>query len=366
MRSSFARYGVAALWLGFALYSLLFGSQRAWAGDEALTVAVYDAPPYGGVEHGGAFNGASVDLWRRIAESCGFRYRFVAVRKMDAILSGLRERRFDVAIGAITITPDRAEQVDFSYPAHRSGVAVATRRPTGVLSALTSYCAVAFDLGSMLVLAAGIMVLVGVLMWFIERPRQVAAAGEGSSVGSLPDGVYWAVVTMTTVGYGDKTPKTRAGRAVAIFWMLGSVALISILSSSLISRLTAVQIEDGASFRRADLDGKRLAAAALSSGAEYLETQGLAYGRRDSLQQALEALDKDEVDVVVNSVGALRHAVSARFSATLTVQRDLLAPAYMAFAFPANSALKKPIDRALIRVTATPEWRSVEESYFIR
>jgi polar amino acid transport system substrate-binding protein len=41
-----------------------------------------------------------------------------------------------------------------------------------------------------------------------------------------------------------------------------------------------------------------------------------------------------------------------------------LAPAYMAFALPINSGLKKPLDQALTAVIASPEWRSVEESYF--
>uniref|UniRef100_UPI003F9575C4 hypothetical protein n=1 Tax=Rhodoblastus sp. TaxID=1962975 RepID=UPI003F9575C4 len=81
---------------------------------------------------------------------------------------------------------------------------------------------------------------------------------------------------------------------------------------------------------------------------------------------ALDALDRKQADAVVNSVGALRQMVSTRFSATLTVKRDLLAPAYMAFAFPAGSELKKPVDRALMRITATPEWSAVEESYFAR
>ena len=57
------------------------------------------------------------------------------------------------------------------------------------------------------------------------------------TVSTLRDGLYWAVVTMTTVGYGDKTPKTTGGRVVAIAWMLSSLVLVSLLSTSLVSRL---------------------------------------------------------------------------------------------------------------------------------
>ena len=44
----------------------------------------------------------------------------------------------------------------------------------------------------------------------------------------------------------------------------------------------------------------------------------------------------------------------------------MLAPAYMAIALPPGSPLKKPLDRALVEITASPEWRKVEESYFGR
>jgi ABC-type amino acid transport substrate-binding protein len=36
----------------------------------------------------------------------------------------------------------------------------------------------------------------------------------------------------------------------------------------------------------------------------------------------------------------------------------------MAFALPRGSALKAPLDRALIEITASPEWRRIEQSYF--
>jgi polar amino acid transport system substrate-binding protein len=44
----------------------------------------------------------------------------------------------------------------------------------------------------------------------------------------------------------------------------------------------------------------------------------------------------------------------------------ILAPAYMAIALPEHSPLKKPIDRALIKITNSPEWRTLEERFFVR
>ena len=205
------------------------GAERVEAAP--LRVAVYDLAPYGSVGPDGAFLGVGVDLWRRVAEELGSQYKLTPVSQMDAVLAGLEQGRFDAAIGAITITPERAARVDFSYPAHRSGVAVALHKEAGPISALVAYGLVAVELSSLIVTMLVLLLLIGVAMWFIEKPSRSSAATDLSVV-TLRDGIYWAVVTMTTVGYGDKTPKTPFGRFVAIVWMLGSVALVSLLSAS--------------------------------------------------------------------------------------------------------------------------------------
>ena len=60
-------------------------------------------------------------------KAMGREYRLIPVSQMETILQGLERNDYDAAIGAITITPGRLARVDFSYPAHRSGVAVAVR-----------------------------------------------------------------------------------------------------------------------------------------------------------------------------------------------------------------------------------------------
>ena len=329
-----------------------------------LNIAVYDLAPYGAVEQDGSISGISVELWRQVAEELEWEYKLIPVSHMETLLSGLEQGRFDAAIGAITITPEREARVDFSYPAHRSGVAVALPKETGPRAAIISYWRVAVDLGSLLMAMLALLLLLGTTMWLVEHPRLAGKPAENDSVASLRDGLYWAVVTMTTVGYGDKTPKTHLGRVVAIVWMLGSVVLVSIFTANMISRLTAEQVEKSVIPADIDLRGKKLAAVAQSSGAEYLDRLHLKYEKYDNLMEALSSLADGRCNAVVNSEGTLRHMVGLHFAKQIRVPRALLAPAYMGIALPDHSFLKRPIDRALITITASPEWKSVEERYF--
>ncbi|WP_372778577.1 ion transporter [Litorivivens sp.] len=65
-----------------------------------------------------------------------------------------------------------------------------------------------------------VVVIFGSLMYVIEGPR--------SGFTSLPKSIYWAIVTITTVGYGDITPQTPVGQFVAAIAMFTSYAIIAI------------------------------------------------------------------------------------------------------------------------------------------
>jgi polar amino acid transport system substrate-binding protein len=333
---------------------------------ETLRVAVYAVPPYGYVEADGSMAGVSVDLWRRVAERMEWPFKLIPVSDMETILGGLEYGRFDAAIGAITITPERAARVDFSYPAHRSGVAVAIRKETGPIFAIMSYGTALAELSPLIIIILTMLVLIGLAMWFIERHVHAVEKASESTVSTLRDGLYWAVVTMTTVGYGDKTPKTTGGRVVAIAWMLSSLVLVSLLSTSLVSRLTADRVESRDGAASIDLRARKLAAVARSSGAEYLDELHLSYTSYKDLPEALDSLANGQSGAVVNSVGALQYPVSKRYARALEIPQGLLAPAYMAIALPEHSPLKKPIDRALIKITNSAEWRLLEDRFFVR
>ena len=65
-----------------------------------------------------------------------------------------------------------------------------------------------------------IVVIVGALMYLIE--------GDQHGFSSIPHSVYWAIVTITTVGYGDVAPETPIGQAMAALLMILGYAIIAV------------------------------------------------------------------------------------------------------------------------------------------
>lgn len=75
-----------------------------------------------------------------------------------------------------------------------------------------------------------IVVVVGTLMYVIE--------GERHGFTSIPISIYWAVVTLTTVGYGDLAPATTLGRALAVLLMLTGYGIIAVPTGIVTVELT--------------------------------------------------------------------------------------------------------------------------------
>lgn len=55
----------------------------------------------------------------------------------------------------------------------------------------------------------------------------------GATIDSVGDGIWWATVTVTTVGYGDEHPVTLAGRAVAVVLMLVGIGLLGVVTGAI-------------------------------------------------------------------------------------------------------------------------------------
>jgi voltage-gated potassium channel len=83
-----------------------------------------------------------------------------------------------------------------------------------------------------------------VLLVYIASLAVLDAERAEGEITSLAEALWWAVVTITTVGYGDYTPVSGTGRAVAVGLMVGGVVLVGIIVGTLSSWIVEKISED--------------------------------------------------------------------------------------------------------------------------
>lgn len=103
---------------------------------------------------------------------------------------------------------------------------------------------------------------------------QVERDAPGANIVTFGDAIWWAVVTIATVGYGDTYPVTSLGRLYAVMLMAGGIAIVGTASATLISylneRVASLRHSQGDTFGAPTLVGDvdPAAAGALAPGAQ--------------------------------------------------------------------------------------------------
>jgi voltage-gated potassium channel len=169
--------------------------------------------------------------WQRFAEAANWTIWAVFAIELGAVLvvagrkkAALRAHWLDVAIVVLTV-PLVGEALAWFRLARLLRLArfvVIVARALQAERRLTS--------GDSLRVAA---ILTATAIIVAGGAQHVFSAGE---FGSLWDGIWWAVVTVTTVGYGDIYPKTVQGRLIGMVLMFVGIGFLSLLTAAVASR----------------------------------------------------------------------------------------------------------------------------------
>jgi voltage-gated potassium channel len=89
--------------------------------------------------------------------------------------------------------------------------------------------------------------LVAVLVVFASAGLEVAfeRTAKGSNIHDFGDALWWAISTVTTVGYGDRFPVSAAGRGVAVVLMLTGIAVFGAVTASIAAYFVETDTPDG-------------------------------------------------------------------------------------------------------------------------
>lgn len=355
------------LWCSIATLLLLFAPQTYAVSDveferpsEPLNVAVRVGAPFVIERADGSLDGISVALWEEVASQLNVAFDYQVV-ELDALLQGMYNQDFDVGIGPLTVTAERERMLDFTQPFHSAGLGIAVRQEDRAGWWAVAQRFVTKEFASVMLALSAVLLLSGFLLWLFERKHNPDEFSH-DKVKGIGAGFWWAAVTMTTVGYGDKSPRSTGGRVVALIWMFTSVIIISSFTASIASSLTVNELAsriEGPS----DLDRVRVATIPNSFTSEYLDQRFISYRPYANIEAALDALAAQEVDAVVHDAPLLNYQLRQRFDADLMLLPNTFNAQNYAFTLVEGSDMLEATNRALLDVRASPNWNNLLERY---
>ena len=328
------------------------------AENKTVVIATHHAPPFA-IETPDGWEGITIELIDRIAKARGFVHRFEEMG-LEEMLRAAASGEVSASAAALTLTAEREAMLDFSHPYFTSGLGVAVPRKPEVtwLSAIKGIGSLAFLKTAGALLA--VLTMVGVLVWVVERGRNGHFPSD--PVRGVGSGIWWSAVTMTTVGYGDKSPVTPAGRILGLIWMFASIIMISGFTAAIATSLTVGHLNQSIS-GIADLSRKRVLTASASTSAAFLDEKMIRYSSVADIAEALERLRAGQADAVVYDLPILRYLINEEFSEDLVVLPNNFLRQDYGIALPPGNPFREELNQEILRIIQDPEWSRMVESY---
>ena len=327
--------------------------------DPPLQVAVYDGPPFAFRENHGEYSGFMVEIWEAIAQDMQLEYEYT-ITNMEGLLAGVNRGDYQVGLGAITITPQREKLVDFTQPVNGSGTGIILPRQR-MGSSFGNYVWPIARAILILAISLSLLLLVsGTLVWFVERkhPRDPGHR----DIDSIEDGLWWSAVTVSTIGYGDKVPRTRLGRIIGVVWIFAGLVMLSLFTANASAIFTVTEIEQQINSKE-DLRRVRVGAAERSSGQEFLLRERIAHETYDNIQLAIDAMLAGKLDCVVSNVPVARYLNNSTYKRKLSIAQKLLLKNNMGIALTPGSEFEEQINRRLLVMLSEPRWQNTMTIY---
>ena len=270
--------------------------------EETLSVGVTNSPPFIIIEDDD-ITGLTIDLWSVISDSLDIDYHFVKT-DIDNVVTNIYEGEVNISISPMAISSAHADSTFYTQPFYITSMCVAVENhyESGFVTIMKNLFSLSFlkTIGLLLF----INLCIGTLIWFAERKDNPAFSDKMFS--GIIDGFWWSWVTMTTVGYGDKSPLSRNGKILGTIWMLVAILIISGFTATISSELTTKRLQNNVTNIH-DLHKMKVGCLEGRNTAIYLDYKHIKHKQYDSFDAAFEALEKGEINALVDDGATLNY-----------------------------------------------------------
>jgi ABC-type amino acid transport substrate-binding protein len=333
-------------------------SDNPFSNTEVLKVGYTTAPPFV-VQEDTVLRGINVWLWKRVAKDLKLEYELLPMDFSD-MLDSLETGGVDVSINPLTITSDRSKKMEFTHSFYASNSTVAVAEISS-FDKLLDFVRAFFNLNFLKGLGVLLLIifLFGLAGWYFERRENPDHFRSG--LHGIWDGLWWSAVTLTTVGYGDKAPRTRMGKTVALILMFGGLLFISGLTASIASGLTVNHLtNDPDSFN--EFKERSVGSIKNTGTSEFLRSRFFKdLTEYNSVTEGLSALKNNDIDAFMYDEPILKYRIAKDSSMThigiLPIKFDIQ---FYAFGIAKKrTKLEQAISQRILEIMETEEWRII-------
>lgn len=336
---------------------MMTASAGAWAlpaphdTGTVIQVAVAGTPPF--VMDSARGGGISVEIWQSLAGREGWKYQLHYYSDVPKALQAVEAGGMDVLVGPVSITADRARLVNFTQPYYYSGLSILSRAETPTLYQRISPF---FSERFFWAVCVFLLILggVGTLLWLAEYKRNPEQFPPETARG-IANGMWCAIVTMSTTGYGDKAPLTFWGRVIASSWMVISIIFATTMVAGIASTLTLTGLHTGVITKATQLRDKKVAVVKGSPAEVFLGRYGSRDVFVDNLSVGYALLKSRKVDAVFYDRPQLLYFLQVNEDDAVSVSVADYGRSGYGFALPPGSKLRRPLNLGILSMQASGE-----------
>lgn len=363
-----ANESLVARWIRVAdpdVEDLVAPRQDTPATGGVLRVAARILPPFV-IYDNRSYIGFEIALVQLIGADLGMQVEIYAVdtiaKQIDDIVRGVAQ----VGLGGVAVTGPREEMVDFTLPVLDTGLTIMapTHASYGLGNRILAFfhAVASSDLPWLMMVFAVVVLVAAHLIWWLERHHNPDFAVPYRR--GIWDSFYWSVVTMSTVGYGDKIARGKWGRSFALVWIALGTLVFASFTASIASSLAVNELRGDIS-GPTDLPGHRVATVSGSAGASYLVAVGVGPVLVDKVDEAYRLLEEGDVDAIVFDAPVLRFHVSHQGAGEVTTVGPLFERVqYGLLLGEDDTELRERINLALLELIETGVYRQVHDRWF--
>ena len=326
-----------------------------------IKVAITHMPPFV-IEQDNKFVGFDIDLIQLIADDNDWKLHYVLKKNIDEILDTVKTQQNTIGMGGITITAARLNSVAFSQPYFNSGLKLLINRQSiksdiKLWDKLKKILPVLMNTLFVLIL---VLTLFSHIIWGIERLNGDEVNFSAEYFRGIGQAYWWSIVTATTVGYGDITPKRTVGRIIAAMVMIVGVIWFGYFTGSISSIMVLL---DKSQINVSSMHNQQIGTKVDSTAEAYLKTRPTVEIKKyTNIYSACNDVSNNKLyGVFFDAPTLLRYTSS---DSKVTLVGEMINPQQYGICTAWDSSLSKAINISILKIKSDGRYDKLYNKWF--